>query len=255
MEQKNNICSRSEVERYLLNKMSADEETLFQQHLTTCQECNAYLQTLRNLAGFVGSDNMQQIDFGEEKEKRSNRRSIYYWISTAASILLIFGISFYFLNKGSQEETTFLATTDTPSDTTTTIVQKPVEASPIETMEEQQKTQVPTVEKGAQESTLHDLSITHQHRAMAAEAEVAPVVLFPQEAIISHDPADGPLVFKWNKTTTYQILIQSGEKMLVEEKGTGNEYTLNLSQLGSAKSIDWQLTVDSKEWKGRIFIK
>ncbi|MDR3268028.1 MAG: zf-HC2 domain-containing protein, partial [Tannerella sp.] len=50
MNKNDTLCSRVGVERYLLNRMSPEEETLFQKHLHTCRACNAYLSAARNLA-------------------------------------------------------------------------------------------------------------------------------------------------------------------------------------------------------------
>jgi len=57
----NTICSRTSVERYLLNKMTPDEETLFQNHLDSCNDCTDYLNIIRNVAG-IGKDELPYIE-------------------------------------------------------------------------------------------------------------------------------------------------------------------------------------------------
>ncbi|MDR0845297.1 MAG: DUF3379 domain-containing protein [Tannerella sp.] len=80
--------SRSEAERYLLNRMSPDEETAFQTHLEACETCRACLKELRNLS----------IILIEKEETTAVRRQLSPWMAAAACILLVVGFSFFWGN-------------------------------------------------------------------------------------------------------------------------------------------------------------
>ena len=89
--------SQVQTERYLLNKMSPDEETLFQIHLEECEDCRSYVNTVRRLSCLIADEELGYTDmFAEKKEakvqKKLRFRSI---ISIAACIVLITGISIF----------------------------------------------------------------------------------------------------------------------------------------------------------------
>lgn len=252
MEQKKHTCSRVEVERYLLNKMSFDDETLFQEHLVTCRECRLYLQAIRNLSGFAGEGDLQNITSPEKKKDLKTGKRIYYWVSVAAGILLVFGLSFYFLNRQPQDDANRLAGTGVPADTLVT----PQEiVLPDQIAEESPSSQHQPAEKEPETETLHDLSITHQHRAATGEADVPLELVFPREAISSYTLGEGTLTFKWNKESAYQLTIKSGDDTLIDVKGKDKQYTVDTEKIASRKSVDWILILDGEERRGRIFLK
>ncbi|GHV51866.1 hypothetical protein FACS1894181_14360 [Bacteroidia bacterium] len=86
-------CSRMLVERYLLNQMQAEEEAVFQEHLEACGVCRSYLQEVRSLSRLVM----------EEKEEPTVRRRLYVWLSVAAGILLLAGVSVFWGNYAARD--------------------------------------------------------------------------------------------------------------------------------------------------------
>jgi anti-sigma factor RsiW len=95
MKRNDTICSRSEVERYLLNRMSPGEETQFQQHLAHCEACLTYLNSLRALSLFVGEGLPQRLVQKKLQSSYKQRRYWLYRLPVAACILLALGIFFF----------------------------------------------------------------------------------------------------------------------------------------------------------------
>lgn len=92
---KQTICSKQQVERYLLNQLSEEEETLFQQHLTHCEMCRSYITEIRALASIVG-----EKEFYQHKESGRSlsvwmRRYLKYGVSVAACLVILIGLSVY----------------------------------------------------------------------------------------------------------------------------------------------------------------
>jgi hypothetical protein len=95
MNKNDTICSRAGVERYLLNRMSPEEETLFQEHLRTCRACNAYLSAARSLAGLVSEEPLQQLTAPRKPASAFTVPLLLRWVSVAACLLLVGGLTFY----------------------------------------------------------------------------------------------------------------------------------------------------------------
>ena len=55
MQEKECTYTTAQVGRYLMNKMSPEEETLFQEHLISCPACCRKLQEMRNLAAALSA--------------------------------------------------------------------------------------------------------------------------------------------------------------------------------------------------------
>jgi len=90
----NTTCYRTSVERYLLNRMTAGEETAFQQHLCTCHTCRDRLNAIRNLSMIVGEEwpAIRKKKLAPTISMSTNMR----WALVAACLLPVFGI---FLHK------------------------------------------------------------------------------------------------------------------------------------------------------------
>nr|WP_129732598.1 zf-HC2 domain-containing protein [Parabacteroides goldsteinii] len=82
------ICSKKQVERYLLNQMDLEEESSFQEHLAQCDSCRSYLERIRVVAAIVGDNNFQNNSFPEIKKKTFQ---LWHWLSVASCILLMVG--------------------------------------------------------------------------------------------------------------------------------------------------------------------
>ena len=101
----NTVCSRASVERYLLNRMTTDEETLFQEHLLVCDTCKGYLNILRNVAGISNDElteseaiirEMPKPESMNEKKKRTTALSVNMrWVLLAACLIPICLIMLY----------------------------------------------------------------------------------------------------------------------------------------------------------------
>lgn len=76
---------------YFLNRLTSEEETAVQEHLSVCPECRARLEALRRLRRGM---------FGEE-ESSMERRPVFFrvlrsgWIKAAAAVILICGIGIF----------------------------------------------------------------------------------------------------------------------------------------------------------------
>jgi hypothetical protein len=98
MNRKNNSCTRVDAERYLLNQMTDDEETLFQQHLDTCETCRSCLRQVRSLAqALLGDDDRRTAVFRLRPFKRPPLR--YLFRAAAVGALLVAGGLSVFLSK------------------------------------------------------------------------------------------------------------------------------------------------------------
>ena len=100
MNKDNTNCSRTPVERYLLNKMTPGEETAFQEHLRTCSACKAYLDTIRNVALFVSDEPLPTLyPTPHTLHPVYSIKKIFHspFFSIAACLLLVCGTGIYLL--------------------------------------------------------------------------------------------------------------------------------------------------------------
>ena len=65
MQEKECTYTTAQVGRYLMNKMSPEEETLFQEHLISCPACCRKLQEMRNLAAALSANRPQETPLRE----------------------------------------------------------------------------------------------------------------------------------------------------------------------------------------------
>ncbi|MDR1919943.1 MAG: zf-HC2 domain-containing protein [Tannerellaceae bacterium] len=106
-ESKSIDCSRIQTERYLLNRLSAEEETRFQEHLETCQDCRRYVDSVRTLSALMGGDELHYATHQRAEPRKTARLlSLWPYISVAASVLLLVGISFYWVYRTDEYGTT-----------------------------------------------------------------------------------------------------------------------------------------------------
>ena len=76
---------------YFLNRLTSEEETVVQEHLSVCPECRARLEAMRRLRRGM---------FGEE-ESSMERRPVFFrvlrsgWTKAAAAVILICGIGIF----------------------------------------------------------------------------------------------------------------------------------------------------------------
>lgn len=92
-------CSQSRAEKYLLNKMPACEETLFQQHLETCKGCRAYVDSVRRLSIFIADEELACVSMPLAPKPAKEIR-LWSFASIAACLLLIGGLSVYVFQDG-----------------------------------------------------------------------------------------------------------------------------------------------------------
>ncbi|WP_293666675.1 anti-sigma factor [uncultured Parabacteroides sp.] len=90
-----NICNKKQVERYLLNQMTEEEETLFQEHLIHCEACRSYMTEIRRLASIVGGEDLYYIKTPSVTNGTVRIRHLKYWLSVGACLLLLIGISIF----------------------------------------------------------------------------------------------------------------------------------------------------------------
>ena len=95
---RNKPCSRTDAERYLLNQMTGDEETLFQEHLGTCETCRSCLEQIRSLSQiFLKDDDRQHPFFKLRRSKKPSARYLGY--RAAAAVILLAGGLAVFLSR------------------------------------------------------------------------------------------------------------------------------------------------------------
>ena len=76
---------------YFLNRLTSEEETVVQEHLSVCPECRARLEAMRRL----------RRGMFEEEESSMERRPVFFrvlrsgWIKAAAAVILICGIGIF----------------------------------------------------------------------------------------------------------------------------------------------------------------
>lgn len=212
----NTICSRTSVERYLLNKMTPDEETLFQNHLDTCNDCRDYLDIIRNVAG-ICKDEMPDMAVNIPKIPKSKvitpikklSAAIHLpvsmrWVMLAACLIPVCVIIFnrFFREPG-----------------------------------------IP-----------HSTHIMHQNRATVEYADSISL-FFPIQPICTVHPAREEIVFRWNIESDYRIQLESDGKTVVTITGTGMTCKIDSLQIILYEQLDWTLVLQGKELKGRLYIQ
>jgi len=89
--------SRAQAEQYLLNKMSLDQETHFQEHLETCDTCKAYISAIRKLSCLVANEELSYIQTPAQRVTiQRQKMRLYTYLSIAACVMLVSGVSLYF---------------------------------------------------------------------------------------------------------------------------------------------------------------
>jgi len=207
MNKDDTICSRTSVERYLLNKMTTDEETEFQKHLCICSKCSEQLNVIRNLSLFISDElPVSESIFVQKKvapifSLSSNMR----WIMLAACLLPLFGI----------------------------ILHKSLHQS----------------------GTPHDTHIMHENKATVEYADTSWELLSPSIPLCTVNPAEEEIVFRWNKEGAFHLQLVADGKTVAEIDSTGTDCTIDSFLAVRYKYLDWTLTIEGKELKGRLFIQ
>ena len=98
MQEKECTYTTAQVGRYMMNKMSPEEETLFQEHLISCPTCRRKLQEMRNLAAALSANHPNSLANREYKKR--------HFVKILVSILLFFSGSYgiYLWRSHSPEE-------------------------------------------------------------------------------------------------------------------------------------------------------
>lgn len=193
------ICNKTQVERYLLNRMTEEEEILFQKHLIDCESCRNYLSKIRKLAAIVGKDELYINTI--HKNKSVDIPYLKYWISTAACILLLTGISTLWYKKQQNE------------------------------------------------NILYPTSIEHKIRSTNDKVEVK--LLYPDKDTIKLYSGDY-LLFKWEPQCSFHLKIIYKNKLILDEKGYGQNYSVPIKLLTSDSEFIWNMTIDSLVYSGII---
>lgn len=194
------ICNKIQVERYLLNRMTEEEEFLFQKHLTNCESCRRYITKIRKLASVVGEEGFY-VNTGTSKEKTFHIRHLRFWMSTAACILLLVGISTFWYNKQHNE------------------------------------------------NILYPTTIEHRNRATNSKVEVK--LLYPNKDTIRIIRGKS-LLFKWEPESSFHLKIKNRNKIILDEKGYGQEYSIPIKTFTLNSIFTWNITIDSLDYSGVI---
>jgi hypothetical protein len=116
-EQSLNPCSQSRAGRYLLNRMTASDETLFQQHLEACEACRSHVDSVRRLARLVADEEAAPAANARRtppaRQAAGARLRLWAFASIAASILLAGGLYIY-LFSGEYGEWRHAASVNSP---------------------------------------------------------------------------------------------------------------------------------------------
>jgi hypothetical protein len=93
----NMVCSPLQAERYLLNRMTANEEDRFQQHLEHCSICREYLKRVRTLSALIGDEDSSSLEEAESGPALRRRLRTSSAIAIAASLALLLVFSLYWV--------------------------------------------------------------------------------------------------------------------------------------------------------------
>lgn len=92
------MCSTAQADRYLLNRMSAEEEDSFQEHLEQCASCSDYLKRVRTLSSLISGEEATAYEEEFEAATQLRRRlKLRTQLSVAAAIALLLSVSLYWL--------------------------------------------------------------------------------------------------------------------------------------------------------------
>ncbi|GHT29813.1 hypothetical protein AGMMS49574_07610 [Bacteroidia bacterium] len=94
----------------MLNKMSPGEETSFQEHLETCKACRTYVNSIRRLSCLIADEELAYTTTPTVKRQVGRKKKIRLWsfVSIAACIVLIAGVSLYVSNNGTPSHKTYI---------------------------------------------------------------------------------------------------------------------------------------------------
>ena len=212
----NSICSRTSVERYLLNRMTTGEETLFQEHLHACDACRDYLCAIRNVAGIIYDESpepeaiirkMPEPEVATRKKMRTPVLSMTVTmrrIMLAACLIPVCVIMLY----------RFLREPGTP----------------------------------------HDTHIMYQNKASVEYADTL-LLFFPTQPDCIVNPAKEEIVFRWNRESDYRLRLEADGMTVATIDSTGMDCRIDSSLAVRYEQLDWTLILAGKELKGRLFIQ
>lgn len=107
MKKKKCKYTTAQIGQYMMNKMSPEEETLLQEHLYSCPECQRKLQEMRKLANALTNESLRI----PAKPKRRQR----HFVKILVSILLLCSGSYcIYLWKSSLPDTPIIHTVSPP---------------------------------------------------------------------------------------------------------------------------------------------
>ena len=217
------ICSLTSVERYLLNKMSTDEETLFQEHLHTCSACGAYLSSIRNLAGIKNEKSLSPTAMRLKK-----RQVPLIFLSTnllrvmaAACLLPVCVILLY----------KYLREPGIPSDTQIIY---------------QNKASVAYVDTSCFSRSLSDKQANRLDTLF---------LLSPTQPVSIVYPAEEEIVFRWHGESSFQLKLEANGKIVAYIDSVGTNCTIDSSLAACHEYLDWTLAIEGKKRKGRLYIQ
>jgi len=97
MEKKKCKYTTAQIGQYMMNKMSPEEETLFQEHLYSCSECQQKLQEMRKLAKALTNESL--------KQPHPQKHRYTHFVKVIVSFLLLFsgGYGIYLWQNHSSE--------------------------------------------------------------------------------------------------------------------------------------------------------
>ena len=223
----NTVCSRTSVERYLLNRMTAGEETLFQEHLCTCNTCRDYLNALRNVAGIIHEESPETSVLTLKKPAVATRKkkpATVFPLSVnmrrimlAACLIPACAIILY----------RFLHEPGIPHDTQI-MLQNKASVEYADTL-------------SLTEGTVIELDTLY--------------LLFPAQPVSTVNPAREEIIFRWNRESDYQLRLEANGKTVVTIDSTGMACTIDSSLAVRYEQLDWTLILEGKELKGRLYIQ
>ncbi|MDR0431591.1 MAG: hypothetical protein LBH58_14115 [Tannerellaceae bacterium] len=86
--------------------MSPEEETLFQQHLEKCNQCRAYIDSIRRLSCLIADEELAYTQAPPVRKPEKRKMMLWSFVSIAACILLIGGIFINVSNNGVSDHKT-----------------------------------------------------------------------------------------------------------------------------------------------------
>ena len=227
------FCSRTSVERYLLNRMSTDEETLFQEHLYTCDACRVYLSSLRNLAGMSNDEATNPAIMtvkmpkpaAETREKKQTKvfplSVTMRWMLAAACLIPVGGILLY------------------------SFLREPGIAHNTQIMHQNRASVEYADTSGSNLSLSGDTIIVHDSLYLFSPDQPSCII----------DPTEEEIVFRWNRESGYQLLLEVDGKTIANIDSVGTACTVDSALAIKYEHLDWTLTIEGKELKGKLYIQ